>query len=177
MRGEYHSPKWMLCCGCGSPPHARGIPWRLIVFIWEIRLTPACAGNTSLRLKSCKFHQAHPRMRGEYGLPALCTAYVSGSPPHARGIHLHLTSHYGQARLTPACAGEYLPVVWLLRGLQGSPPHARGILSSRRLHLVCPRLTPACAGNTAWHKPDTEIEAAHPRMRGEYLVPPVLLGA
>ena len=70
----------------GSSPHARG---RLLAQVagmnWE-RITPACAGKTSVDDSAEKV--------------------FDGSPPHARG---RLVREFGQrvfGRITPACAGK-----------------------------------------------------------------------
>ena len=170
MRGEDPYRAWSSPALRGSPPHARG---RLILRLpcrmshkdhprmrgedligqrqqdHRLRITPACAGKTGLRMSVSTFR--------------------IGSPPHARG-RLEITTYTGNPiRITPACAGKTQtptlggprynkrhakrlvvtnPHAWRTKGL-GSPPHARG------RHLALDSLddflgiTPACAGKTA----------------------------
>ena len=86
LRGEYsrHQKPWKNLLG--SPPLARGIPWRFAVTKISPGITPACAGNTFAM--------------------SPCMASFPGSPPLARGIH-HLYGFQRLAtRITPACAGN-----------------------------------------------------------------------
>ena len=46
LRGEYHNPQYACCREEGSPPLARGIRCRNVSFASNLRITPACAGNT-----------------------------------------------------------------------------------------------------------------------------------
>ena len=168
MRGEYCFVNIIKFIFLGSPPLARGIP-AAIRGTWKcIRITPACAGNTSTERIYNLLNRDHPRLRGEYKEPMKSKSYEEGSPPLARGIPsflFHLVSHF---RITPACAGNTHLVmtfvkshwdhprlrgeykIWKTGALQcpGSPPLARGI---RRPDVAVPEvrgITPACAGNT-----------------------------
>ena len=86
MRGEYVPDSAYLRGPEGSPPHARGIPEVEHYFVGRIGITPACAGNTSLRRLSKRSSRDHPRMRGEYSDAEYSWTIDQGSPPHARGI-------------------------------------------------------------------------------------------
>ena len=132
----------------GSPPHARGRRRTGRPFPGRIRITPACAGKTSI-------------------FPATLTSPL-GSPPHARGRLDDGDGVGGEDRITPACAGKTLcaicPKRWTgdhprMRGEDppacratsvdnGSPPHARGrpvsVVDATQLWGI----TPACAGKT-----------------------------
>ena len=46
MRGEYLFASAIIAYMAGSPPHARGILPKLAEGAVQIRITPACAGNT-----------------------------------------------------------------------------------------------------------------------------------
>ena len=87
MRGEYLPSFIMSSMRQGSPPHARGIPHLLTVLHLIIGITPACAGNTFRRRREDQGGRDHPRMRGEYNSCSAASFRLSGSPPHARGIH------------------------------------------------------------------------------------------
>ena len=59
--GGYGHPHPIL----GSPPRVRGTVSFRLLFLNEYRITPACAGNRSLRTHSLKQKQDHPRVCGE----------------------------------------------------------------------------------------------------------------
>ena len=153
----------------GSPPHARGRHLDDRVWVRGERITPACAGKTSLSLSRGIVMGDHPRMRGEDGGGAALPSSLIGSPPHARGRPLDQLKSAQDHGITPACAGKTssMPTAstprtdhprmrgedgvgrWKACCQEGSPPHARG---RRRLFAawhVNSRITPACAGKTA----------------------------
>ena len=127
-------------------------------------------------------------MRGEYIEQSKRTAKRWGSPPHARGIHILRSRNDCKCGITPACAGNTIRVVELIRhawdhprmrgeyreyfiGMKqarGSPPHARGILFDDLCRAGNIGITPACAGNTSTMTGWANVTRDHPRMRGEY---------
>ena len=146
MRGEDCLENIVIVFWAGSPPHARG---RLTVpeaQKYNYRITPACAGKTIFTHICVGDSTDHPRMRGE-DVDALNTLdEFRGSPPHARGRHVHHALAPEPARITPACAGktfsehmwakvrpdhprmrgeDYIRC-WSRTSSNGSPPHARG---------------------------------------------------
>ena len=69
----------------GSPPRVRGTgtaPW---MFLKTTRITPACAGNSSLNLPQLETLQDHPRVCGEQARPLKEIDKKQGSPPRVRG--------------------------------------------------------------------------------------------
>ena len=146
MRGEKVIPLSIIVPARGSPPHARGKEQKHDSIFREVRITPACAGKSFIRVIISTSPKDHPRMRGEkYGIP-INSLILAGSPPHARGKdNIRLTDKFWP-RITPACAGKSLPgfravaVCWdhprmrgekhfgidKRNGHRGSPPHARG---------------------------------------------------
>ena len=88
LRGEYqpvsnqHPPR------PGSPPLARGIHALRIITRDDVRITPACAGNTPTRSNCSGYLEDHPRLRGEYKPLNQDRLKIRGSPPLARGILL-----------------------------------------------------------------------------------------
>ena len=187
MRGEDTRAETLPCPTIGSPPHARGRRWLLLISLGHLRITPACAGKTRPAGKSPTFIKDHPRMRGEDRLFQDRHWEVLGSPPHARGRLDSEQNLLADFRITPACAGKTSTVYSSprlkpdhprMRGedkelahqpsdIGGSPPHARG-----RRDLVgraapgC-RITPACAGKTRFRSAGARRSVDHPRMRGE----------
>ena len=85
MRGEKANVRVSFQYHKGSPPHARGKVELRAGRTDELRITPACAGKSSLRRDAFVSSRDHPRMRGEkYGLLDRLKENL-GSPPHARG--------------------------------------------------------------------------------------------
>ena len=188
MRGEHNHAANALRLPTGSSPHARGTraasPFRDAL----TGLIPACAGNTSQRLRACHASGAHPRMRGEHAALNTEAGKAVGSSPHARGTLPCCPGTPAPGRLIPACAGntvcgdvaaivkrahprmrgEHSAIAIALRCTDGSSPHARGT------HVFTPTpgkgdgLIPACAGNTLSPPPPPPRPWAHPRMRGEH---------
>ena len=167
MRGEDVNSGDGVRVIAGSPPHARG---RLDGEVKEpksFRITPACAGKTTVARVQFNVGKDHPRMRGE-------------DPPFVNVVKEKI-------RITPACAGKTFRVGLVVGGggdhprmrgedalpksvskvLRGSPPHARG-----RRYIPCRgvqsrRITPACAGKTYRAFQQGNASKDHPRMRGE----------
>ena len=106
MRGEYVFDLFEFSAIMGSPPHARGILYAEDVEEVAPRITPACAGNTTVAYLSSSSKRDHPRMRGEYALDGTPMRGKPGSPPHARGILFHFPTDCGSYGITPACAGN-----------------------------------------------------------------------
>ena len=90
----------------GSPPRVReGLIDRLATGE-EIRITPACAGRTSLMLFHVFQSRDHPRVCGKDLVAKDTQVSDVGSPPRVReGLDL---SQYPQnsSGITPACAGR-----------------------------------------------------------------------
>ena len=133
----------------------------------QIRITPACAGNSKSATLTDFLPSDHPRVCGEQALGGEWRAEFVGSPPRVRGTARIRYNPHPVPRITPACAGNrflLLPagiVAWdhprvcgeqvflrLLKGLDmGSPPRVRGTVIVQILSGHHERITPACAGN------------------------------
>ena len=92
----------------GSPPRVRGKPITWIVLAVMARITPACAGKTTLRLLCRSSTADHPRVCGENSCLCSHSACSSGSPPRVRGKPVVVPDLYDAERITPACAGKTL---------------------------------------------------------------------
>ena len=90
----------------GSPPRVRGILNCPSGPSIGRRITPACAGNTSLTVTSLKTPRDHPRVCGEYIFASRPRKTQGGSPPRVRGIPLYEPSDDSYGGITPACAGN-----------------------------------------------------------------------
>ena len=187
MRGEDFLNGGSIRHRAGSPPHARGRPLMYEIAKEYMRITPACAGKTTLTRFDRELHKDHPRMRGEDNECDKFRRHSSGSPPHARGRPACGGWHTVCRRITPACAGKTQARARMVRSSvdhprmrgedlarrsrasvsAGSPPHARGRLSPISTAAKAFRITPACAGKTDADRAVDARPADHPRMRGE----------
>ena len=169
MRGEDATMRHCSMILSGSPPHARGRLISVVLGTERTRITPACAGKTTLSLAAALQPKDHPRMRGEDVLDRPRHRRTRPSPPHARGRRMRQIDAQMDVGITPACAGKTIseteptarrsdhprmrgedPFIgaWFY-GDGGSPPHARGRPSSLLPTPTANRITPACAGKTA----------------------------
>ena len=127
-------------------------------------------------------------MRGVYSLWFAIRTILTGSSPHARGLHDTHIAGLPRNRIIPACAGftrldtahgqchedhprmrgVYYPLLSTLKVGRGSSPHARGLLQNTTYRRPEGRIIPACAGFTLqWAVAHGWVED-HPRMRGVY---------
>ena len=109
MRGEDTTKTSIFTTPPGSPPHARGRPAVKPGEIECSRITPACAGKTTLSRQRIYAWTDHPRMRGEDVHGGQSRRRSVGSPPHARGRLACDLLTEPAARITPACAGKTRP--------------------------------------------------------------------
>ena len=72
----------------------------------KCRITPACAGSTTLFADISHVHWDHPRLRGEYYGVEVDFVNKKGSPPLARGVLIMSKPIRKVNRITPACAGS-----------------------------------------------------------------------
>ena len=84
--GEYISNLLSDSGSLGSPPRVRGIHEKKRKLMDEVRITPACAGNTACCQRSLAQWGDHPRVCGEYTINLLSVKKLIGSPPRVRGI-------------------------------------------------------------------------------------------
>ena len=106
MRGEDTEKRTGPKRSAGSPPHARGRHGKTYGAKKKCRITPACAGKTSVEDAIEGMFEDHPRMRGEDMRKPYTMALRRGSPPHARGRHVTIQHVLLGRRITPACAGK-----------------------------------------------------------------------
>ena len=146
MCGEKARSRAMPTSAIGSPPHVRGKVGVTDIAPVSPRITPACAGKSTI----C----------GEW------QQTFGGSPPHVRGKDMDTLQTVHDARITPACAGKRATICssstmkrdhprmcgekrYDLPGvacLVGSPPHVRGKVPALDAMVRHDRITPACAG-------------------------------
>ena len=152
----------------GSPPHVREKLAVNCVISYPIRITPACAGKTTMICVQGLPRKDHPRMCGKNSANATRNKNVLGSPPHVREKPFGCLIIASSTRITPACAGkthschswghyrwdhprmcgknriEMLLAIYKI----GSPPHVREKPTSRHSSHCFSRITPASAGKT-----------------------------
>ena len=168
MRGEYVVvPSVTMTCS-GSSPHAWGILPGCIDLQLPYRFIPTCVGNTQAREHHDRGLTVHPHMRGEYARQTRCLRELSGSSPHAWGIHAQGLAVVVPGRFIPTCVGNTTPSPPCLRPKPvhphmrgeydtndlgdllrtGSSPHAWGIRADIPAGIRGQRFIPTCVGNT-----------------------------
>ena len=85
MRGEHTFRIVFINATRGSSPHARGTLRFTSIHTINVRIIPACAGNTAGTNHVMRSTTDHPRMRGEHVQRAVVCISDDGSSPHARG--------------------------------------------------------------------------------------------
>ena len=175
----------------GSSPLTRGKRLADLRDGLNLRLIPAHAGKTGRPQGRATVRAAHPRSRGENARIASLRRRLDGSSPLTRGKRCRTPQAGDRPRLIPAHAGKTQPyrpcpcpsrVHPLSRGENldhkdvrgagaGSSPLTRGKRGTGVRSQHAPRLIPAHAGKTPDRVPQTQPPRAHPRSRGENLVP------
>ena len=165
----------------------RGTVKKMYSGLDELRITPACAGNSAPGTPARPGMRDHPRVCGEQHIFTAQQSISTGSPPRVRGTDLLRAQDRCAGGITPACAGNRAPAPWpsawawdhprvcgeqqhgprFRLVISGSPPRVRGT----DVHIIsgcniC-RITPACAGNRAILFFEILIPQDHPRVCGE----------
>ena len=173
--------------GRGSSPLTRGKPGHVLKVKVRARLIPAHAGKTWWRTRRRGPWRAHPRSRGENGVPAPRIHAALGSSPLTRGKPRSRQYRPPRQRLIPAHAGKTRRAR-SPAGVSGAHPRSRGenVTGGRRQvgaggsspltrgkphhqghDRQAPGLIPAHAGKTWWRGLGCRGRGAHPRSRGE----------
>ncbi len=84
LRGKDSTSASATLTGRGSPPLARERPPFAFSIIASTRITPACAGKTTMQYMNDTDNRDHPRLRGKDALCARTNERRAGSPPLAR---------------------------------------------------------------------------------------------
>ena len=90
----------------GSPPRVRGTGGDAITMSTQLRITPACAGNSGGRGSRYAGLEDHPRVCGEQFAAEIASAQTEGSPPRVRGTAAANFLALIPVGITPACAGN-----------------------------------------------------------------------
>ena len=152
-----------------------------------LRITPACAGKSSIVPSSVLRRRDHPRLCGEKERTQRARGTQPGSPPPVRGKALCTPGRTHPPRITPACAGkraspsspwshagdhprlcgEKVLVLCMAAPSAGSPPPVRGKAHEHRLNFLAFGITPACAGKSLFRMGRQTGKEDHPRLCGE----------
>ena len=191
LRGEHTRAESQSAADTGSSPLTRGARPGLNSLIDGFRLIPAYAGSTG-GVGGVEYEErAHPRLRGEHIGPRRSCGARGGSSPLTRGARGSQYELANQPGLIPAYAGstcgssfttlhagahprlrgEHLRGVLFFPCCLGSSPLTRGAPSSSWGATSARGLIPAYAGSTSPHLLRLRKFGAHPRLRGEHLVP------
>ena len=175
----------------GSPPQVRGKQSVAVCPQVQIRITPADAGKTDLRVSYGWQKADHPRGCGENAGNIKLISIPDGSPPRMRGKQLSAGSPAQPLWITPADAGKTRSQNEQLQHLQdhprgcgenllrvrmyavplGSPPRMRGKRTGQQHRWSFRRITPADAGKTAASADKVRRRRDHPRGCGENRYP------
>ncbi len=189
VRGEHRSGARARRAQHGSAPRARGTPCVHDSGEFMIRISPACAGNTSSTTSRSRWRTDQPRVRGEHRPGDVHVAPDAGSAPRARGTPRGSVAARGATRISPACAGntaaacpcwpsvpdqprvrgEHMRRIWRCDSVCGSAPRARGTQHIHETRQVRRRISPACAGNTPAGPNPPRNRPDQPRVRGEHV--------
>ena len=179
----------LLAVSAGSAPRARGTRLAQRLQLLIVRISPACAGNTSTKSPREPHTPDQPRVRGEHLRSGRRVSQRAGSAPRARGTRAIPSAWSAFSRISPACAGntskttplrQTLPDQPRVRGehsvghadqveRDGSAPRARGTRRGERGGGQFVRISPACAGNTAGTLRAPGTSPDQPRVRGEHV--------
>ena len=141
----------------GSPPRVRGTVASAGNQSSNLRITPACAGNSFDGEENASEKQDHPRVCGEQYYSLSNIASAKGSPPRVRGTEGRSFYRLLHCGITPACAGNRRPpghqsagcrdhprvcgeqasIAAFCKSLIGSPPRVRGTATPRRTSVRC----------------------------------------
>ena len=130
MRGVYFSDGEIVRTPSGSSPHARGLRQVSVGLPRKCGIIPACAGFTANWQSHHRTTADHPRMRGVYLTQFTAVEAVSGSSPHARGLHQPDRGGREAVRIIPACAG-FTSRLAPRRRTPADHPRMRGVYPTR----------------------------------------------
>ena len=154
----------------GSPPRVRGKGILRRLDDARCRITPACAGKSTLRKTAGSTYRDHPRVCGEKAAERAEVGKGRGSPPRVRGkvipplVVSPLTGDH------PRVCGEKPTATAPRARLRGSPPRVRGKVQVTSLVERGLGITPACAGKRQCSTSKIWGSWDHPRVCGEKTV-------
>ena len=186
--GEHKEAFGQALLNRGSSPRMRGTHFYYICPIYEQRIIPADAGNTSYHHRLWLAWRDHPRGCGEHVQQPGETLAETGSSPRMRGTRNAEPGAFPGCRIIPADAGnteapnphgyhnpdhprgcgEHCDGGVAGAGAGGSSPRMRGTLWVQRQRHSKSRIIPADAGNTSPQSHTRDDGMDHPRGCGEH---------
>ena len=178
----------------GSSPRVRGTDLHPRLKYLHGGIIPACAGNSSLKLRTAHLVADHPRVCGEQLKATFIPPFCEGSSPRVRGTDRSIHGHVSQSGIIPACAGnrhilrhlsrcawdhprvcgEQPTIESTICFAKGSSPRVRGTATYVRSRTATSGIIPACAGNRFVSKVSVSGKRDHPRVCGEQTKDPQL---
>ena len=167
MCGELFSRSICMSAAAGSSPRVRGTLQELDGAAREVRIIPACAGNSGPSRSPRAHSPDHPRVCGELLRPFSQLLICPGSSPRVRGTLEGRGTLEEVPRIIPACAGNSLRCSSIGGPISGSSPRVRGTQHVTVDTIGEMRIIPACAGNSLTPSTADERLSDHPRVCGE----------
>ena len=133
----------------------------------QSRITPACAGKSSIPEGQNQAEGDHPRVCGEKSTriaPKNCGSWIT---PACAGKRMCITTWDSQNRDHPRVCGEKVPCADGCGPLKGSPPRVRGKAGGSSGVCLIMGITPACAGKSSSAGSVWQSSRDHPRVCGE----------
>ncbi len=188
VRGEHPTQNHMDHDHLGSSPRPRGALVSCHHDCSRSGLIPASAESTARIPNTVRAAWAHPRVRGEHGIPSVIECRIPGSSPRPRGALPGFQTSCTRSGLIPASAGstptwtttapiarahprvrgEHTDDQYVWSGETGSSPRPRGALGRDVVDESLEGLIPASAGRTSRGPRSARSCRAHPRVRGEH---------
>ena len=168
IRGEHDLVAGVDLLADGSSPHTRGARAGRAGLGPGWRIIPAYAGSTRCRSRRRGRCRDHPRIRGEHRLDIPWPQAMQGSSPHTRGARPSRRSLQAWREDHPRIRGEHRDSTAWVDAEGGSSPHTRGAHHVEVTPQNRVRIIPAYAGSTPATIPLRELDADHPRIRGEH---------
>ncbi|EEP20775.1 hypothetical protein BIFANG_03345 [Bifidobacterium angulatum DSM 20098 = JCM 7096] len=153
----------------GSSPRVRGTHLATTTHVLRIGIIPACAGNTTWRVRWSISARDHPRVCGEHNMSFDKKRYRKGSSPRVRGTRVFPRPERAWRGIIPACAGNTLGVSYQVTAIGDHPRVCGEHRNSGNFSRVSLWIIPACAGNTNGRKPSNDRNRDHPRVCGEHV--------
>ena len=167
-RGVYQGLAFSGALTSGSSPLARGLHDDEQHRRLGLRIIPARAGFTEMRIMVEFQSPDHPRSRGVYGRIKSPSRVCLGSSPLARGLPSSLPPPKTPIADHPRSRGVYTSALVALFRLFGSSPLARGLPAHCAPYAQDDGIIPARAGFTAADRRRHHRPGDHPRSRGVY---------
>ena len=172
----------------GSSPRMRGTRDEIIVYLGNVGIIPAYAGNTTGVATRRTRWRDHPRVCGEHVWAGHVVGANTGSSPRMRGTPNQIFTNFQPLRIIPAYAGntsrqgsrrradgdhprvcgEHTWPDVPLHQLPGSSPRMRGTLLNGMILSEDSGIIPAYAGNTRSRRAVRVWKRDHPRVCGEH---------